>query len=164
MEKTHDYMHRHQGCSRSGGIHRIEIFQQEGRPPVIICTGPPEDDVGSIGVTVECLAAQVVRERFPTSFEEIGEPFVWIEHRPPRPELRRPAVFEWVTFDSYAPRQVVHAGGARHIALGRAHWTPVDRAAIDETLRIPYVEESERPRCHLAAAPAAGPRLQEAGA
>jgi hypothetical protein len=144
MDKTHDYLHHHLGCWRSGGIHRIEIFQQEGQPPVIVCTESPENGK-SVGVTVECLAAQVVREHFPTSFEEIGEPFVWIAHRPPAPELGRPAAYQWVTFDSYAPRQVLHAGGARHVALGRARWTPVDRAAVEETLGRPCVEEPAYP-------------------
>jgi hypothetical protein len=145
MYKTHDYMHYHQGCSHSGSIRRIEIFEEEKRPPVIICTEPREDDHGSIGGTVACLAARVVREHFPSAFEEIGEPFVWIEHRLPVAELGRPAVYQWVTFDSYAPRQILHAGGIRHVALGRAHRTPIDRAAVDETLGIPYVEASARP-------------------
>src|SRR5262249_38739869 len=137
MEKTHDYMHHHQGCWRSAGIYRIEIFQEGERPPVIVCTKSPECDNGSGDVAVECLAAEVVRTHFPAAFEEIGEPFIWIEHHPAASELGRPAVYQWVTFDSYAPRQVLHAGGVRHVALGRARWTPVDRPAIEETLCRP---------------------------
>jgi hypothetical protein len=144
MEKTHDYLYHYLGCWRSGGIHRIEIFQEEGRSPVIVCTASPEND-SRIGVTVECLAAAVVREHFPASFEEIGEPFVWIAHHPPAPELGRPAAYQWVTFDSYAPRQVRHPSGARHVALGRARWILIDRDAIEETLRRPYAEEPAYP-------------------
>jgi hypothetical protein len=106
--KTHDYIHHYHGCWRSGGICRIEIFQEEGRPPVIICTELPAHDNTSITLMAECLAAEVALEHFPAAFEEIGEPFVWIEHHPAIPKGGLPAVYLWVTFDSYPPRQIQH--------------------------------------------------------
>jgi hypothetical protein len=134
IRKTHDYIHHYHGCWRPGGICRIEIFQEEGCAPVIICTELPENDNTSIQVMAECVAAEVVLAHFPTTFELIGEPFVWIEYHPAVRTLGTPAAYLWVTFDSYAPRQVLRFDGRRQVALGQAHWTRIDPACIEELI------------------------------
>ena len=136
IRKTHDYIHHYCGCWRPGGICRIEIFQEEGCAPVIICTELPENDNTSIQVMAECVAAEVALAHFPARFELIGEPFVWIEYHPAGRTLGTPAVYLWVTFDSYAPRQVLRFDGRRRVALGQAHWTRIDPACIEELIAV----------------------------
>jgi hypothetical protein len=36
--RTHDYIHHYHGYWRPGGLCRIQIFEAEGQPPVIICS------------------------------------------------------------------------------------------------------------------------------
>jgi hypothetical protein len=136
IRKTHDYIRRYHGCWRPGGLCRIEIFQEEGCPPVIICTEPAERTDSSITAMAECLAAEVALAHFPGVFEAIGEPFVWIEHHPPVPRRGVPASYAWVTFASYAPRLAQRFGGRRRVALGQAHWTPIDQAAVEELIAV----------------------------
>jgi hypothetical protein len=94
----------------------------------------------------ECLAAEVVLEHFPTAFEQIGEPFIWIECHPSVPRLGIPASYLWVTFDSYAPRLILRLDGRSRVALGQAHWTQIDRAVIEGliTVQSQTPERSER--------------------
>jgi hypothetical protein len=151
IRKTHDYIHHYHGCWRPGGICRIEIFQGEGCTPVIICTELPENDNTSITVMAECLAAEVALEHFPAAFEAIGEPFVWIERHQSIPRLGIPAVYLWVTFDSYAPRPVLRFDGMPRVSLGQAHWTRIDPAVIEELIAV----QPETPECGTPA-PAVG--------
>jgi hypothetical protein len=143
IHKTHDYIHHYHGCWRPGGVCRVEIFQDKGCAPVIVCTELPENDNTSITVMAECLAAEVALEHFPATFELIGEPFVWIEHHPAVPKLGIPAVYFWVTFDSYAPRQVLRFDGRPRVSLGQAHWTRINRTVIDELI----AGQLETPAC-----------------
>jgi hypothetical protein len=132
IRKTHDYIHHYHGCWRPGGVCRIQIFQEEGCPPVVICSELPGRTNSSITAMAECLAAEVALKHFPAAFEELGEPLVWIEHHPAAPRLGTPAVYLWVTFDSFAPRQVQRFDNRRRVALGQAHWTRIDPAVIKE--------------------------------
>jgi hypothetical protein len=132
IRKTHDYIHHYHGWRHEIGSCRIEIFQQEGCPPVIICTELTGGADSSVSVMTEHLAAEVVRKHFPAAFEQIGEPFVWIDYQPPIPAMGVPSTYRWVTFDSYAPRLARHDGGMPRVALGRAHWTPIDRVEIEQ--------------------------------
>jgi hypothetical protein len=134
--KTHDYMYHYHGCWRPGGICRIEIFQEETCAPVIVCTELPENNNTSITVMAECLAAEVALEHFPMAFEQIGEPFMWIECHPAIPRLGILASYLWVTFDSYAPRLILRFDGRPRVALGQAHWTRIDRAVIEERITV----------------------------
>jgi hypothetical protein len=134
IRKTHDYIHRYHGCWRPGGLCRIEIFQEDGCPPVVICTELRGRTESSITAVAECLAAEVALAHFPAAFEELGEPFVWIEHHPSVPRRGVRASYAWVSFASYAPRVVLRFGGRRRVALGQAHWTPIDGAAAEELI------------------------------
>jgi hypothetical protein len=136
IRKTHDYIHHYHGSWRPGGICRIEIFQEEGCAPVIICTEFPENNNTSITVMAECLAAEVALEPFPTAFEQIGEPFIWIECHPSIPRLGIPASYLWVTFDSYSPRSVLRFDGRPRVSLGQAHWTYMDEVVITELIAV----------------------------
>src|SRR5262249_35488543 len=95
-----------------------------------------EKDNTSIQVMAECLAAEVALAHFPARFELIGEPFVWIEYHQAVRTLGRMAVYLWVTFDSYAPRQVLRFDGRRRVALGQSHWTRRDPACIEELIAV----------------------------
>jgi hypothetical protein len=143
LRKTHDYIYHYDGCWRPGGICRIEIFQQEGCTPVIICSELPQNNNTSITVMAECLAAEVALEHFPASFEQVGEPFIWLERHPAVPRLGIPRVHLWVTFDSYAPRTVLRFDGKPRVSLGQAHWTRIDPAVI-EALIAGELEMPER--------------------
>jgi hypothetical protein len=147
IRKTHDYIRHYHGCWRSGGICRIEIFQEEEWPPIIVCTELPENDNTSISLMAECLAAEVVLEHFPATFEEIGEPFIWIEHHPGVPKLGMPPSYLWVSFDSYAPRLVQRFDGMPRVALGQAHWTHVDRTAFEALIAVkPHTPPAKQAR------------------
>jgi len=69
IRKTHDYLHRYHGCWRPGGLCRIEIFQEEGSPLVVICTELCGRSESSSTALVECLAAEVALAHFPAAFE-----------------------------------------------------------------------------------------------
>jgi hypothetical protein len=136
IRKTHEYIYHYHGCWHPGGVCRIEIFQEEEYTPVIICTGLPENDNTSITDMAECLAAEVALRHFPAAFEQIGEPFIWIECHPSVPWLGIPASYLWVTFDSYAPRLILRFDGKARVALGQAHWTPLDTAEIEQLIAV----------------------------
>jgi hypothetical protein len=143
IRKTHNYMYHYHGCWHPGGVCRIEIFQEEGYTPVIICTELPENNNTSITGMAECLAAEVALRHFPDAFEQLGEPFIWIECHPSVPRLGTQAIYLWVTFDSYAPRSVLRFDGRPRVALGQAHWTQIDEAVITELIAGETLERDE---------------------
>jgi hypothetical protein len=132
--KTHDYTYQFHACDGDWISCHIEIYEGEGRAPLILCSLRPPAAPG--GWAIECLAAEVVRRHFPHASEAIGEPFVWVEQRQSK-QGDVAAGYHWVTFDSYTPRCVLHAHGVRHVALKGAHWLEVDRSEVEELMGHP---------------------------
>jgi hypothetical protein len=141
MHKTHDYIHHYHGHWRPGGICRVQIYEEEGRPPVIICNELPENGNTSITNMVEYLAAEVARAHSPHLFDATGEPFIWLEHYPRDPRAGLGAEYRRVRFDSYTPRQVLRAGGVRRLPLGWPHWSPISRAAVEALIGSQCTEQ-----------------------
>jgi hypothetical protein len=129
--KTHDYTYQFHACNGHWSSYHIEIYEGEGRPPLILCSLQPNAARG--GWAVECLAAEVVRRHFPHASEAIGEPFVWLERRQSR-QGDVAAGYYWVTFDSYTPQCVLHAHGVRHVALKGAHRLEIDQSEVEELI------------------------------
>jgi hypothetical protein len=132
--KTHDYIYQFHACNGRWISCHIEIYEGQGRPPLILCSLQPHAARG--GWAIECLAAEVVRRHFPHASEAIGEPFVWVEHRLSTQDDVA-AGYYWVTFDSYTPRCVLHGDGVRHVALKGAHRLEVAQSEMEDMIGRP---------------------------
>lgn len=67
MRKTQDYVHHYRGYWSEGGRCRIRIYREEGQPPLVVCSQPPDNGNTSITNMAEYLAAEVVEgHRLPT--------------------------------------------------------------------------------------------------
>ena len=76
MKKTHDYVHRYRGYLSDGGRCRVRIYQEDGRPSVVICSQLPDNDNTSVTNMAEYLAAEIIQEH------QLPTPLAWIEHYP----------------------------------------------------------------------------------
>lgn len=115
MEPLYDYIHQG-GCYRYGvGWCRIRIYPgvSAGDAPVVLCSDLPEDRGDEM---VERLAAEVIRDRFPSGLPDLPRPVLWIEHRPSR-RARGPGRYALLTFPTYRPR-LEGAGFVRRVTLG----------------------------------------------
>ena len=122
MKPLYDYIHQG-GCYRYGvGWCRIRIYpgKAAGDAPVVLCSDLPEDRSAEM---VERLAAEVIRDRFPSGLPDLPRPVLWIEHRP----SRRGGGFgryALLTFPTYHPR-LIGAVFVRRITLGTPHREPL---------------------------------------
>jgi hypothetical protein len=122
LEPVYDYIHQG-GCYRYGvGWARIRIYtgQDSSDAPVVLCSELPEDRGDEM---VERLAAEVIRDRFPSGLPGLPRPVLWIEHRPSR-RGRGPGRYALLTFSTYQPR-LIGAGFARHVTLGTPSREPL---------------------------------------
>ncbi len=123
VEPLYDYIHQG-ACYRYGvGWCRIRIYpgQAAGDAPVVLCSELPEDRGDEM---VEHLAAEVIRDRFPSGgLPDLSRPVLWIEHRPSR-RGRGPGRYTLLTFPTYRPR-FVGAGFVRRVTLGTPHREPL---------------------------------------
>lgn len=123
VKPLYDYIHQG-GCYRYGvGWCRIRIYPGEdaGDAPVVLCSELPE---GGSNEMVECLAAEVIRDRFGSELPDLPRPVLWIEHRPPRRRGRGPGRYALLTFPTYRPR-LSGAGFVRRITLGTPRREPL---------------------------------------
>ena len=63
MKKTHDYVHFYRGYWSDGGRCRIRIYREERRPPVVVCSQPPDNTNTSVTNMAELPGAEVVEEQ-----------------------------------------------------------------------------------------------------
>ncbi|HZC19620.1 MAG TPA: hypothetical protein VE225_07895 [Rubrobacteraceae bacterium] len=122
MEPLYDYIHQG-GCYRYGvGWCRIRVYpgKAAGDAPVVLCSELPE---GRSDEMVERLAAEVIRDRFPSGLPDLPRPVLWIEHLPPRRGLG-PGRYALLTFPTYRPR-MIGAGFVRCVTLGPPRREPL---------------------------------------
>jgi hypothetical protein len=130
MKPLYDYIHQG-GCYRYGvGWCRIRIYpgKAAGDASVVLCSDLPEERGAEM---IERLAAEVIRDRFPSSLPELPRPVLWIEHHPSR-KGRGPGRYTLLTFPTYYPR-LIGAGFIRRITLGtprRESLTPHEVAIL----------------------------------
>jgi hypothetical protein len=62
VKKTHDYIHYYRGYWSDGGRCRIQIYQENKRAPVVICSQLPDNENTSVTNMAEHLAAEVIEE------------------------------------------------------------------------------------------------------
>jgi hypothetical protein len=116
MKETHDYVHYYRGYWSDGGKCRIQIYQENGDAPVVICSQLPDNDNTSVTNMVEYLAAEVIEDH------QLPTPLVWVEHYP---ENRgNPGEWSVVFFSSWAVREV-SLGGVLRRRVGSPRWGPL---------------------------------------
>ncbi len=152
MERTIDYIRDCPGYWEPDYRCRIEVYEQAGLTPVVVCT-PLLDPAGDVPMVHHAvLAAEVIRAHAPHLFEALDEPLVWID-RNPRPEPSRywpgDTAYTRVTFDWYTPRDEGLWDGIPRCAIGTAGLHGMSRKAVDEllcgTMRRPCSEGCGRP-------------------
>jgi hypothetical protein len=122
MNPLYDYIHQG-GCYRYGvGWCRIRIYlgKVAGDAPVVLCSDLPEDRSAEM---VERLAAEVIRDRFPSNLPNLPRPILWIEYHPSR-RGRGPGRYTLLTFPTYCP-QLIGAGFVRRVTLGAPRREPL---------------------------------------
>ena len=60
MSKAHDYTHEYRSYWADGGKCRVEIYREEGRVPVVVCSQLPNNRNTSVTNMAEYLAAEVI--------------------------------------------------------------------------------------------------------
>jgi hypothetical protein len=106
MKKTHDYIHHYRGYWSEGGKCRIQIYQEDGHDPVVICSQLPENDNTSVTNMAEYLATEVIREH------DLCVPLTWIEDYPEHEgEIGE---YSLVRYSSWEPREVCLGGVWRY--------------------------------------------------
>jgi hypothetical protein len=116
MKKTHDYIHHYRGYWSDGGKCRIQIYQEDGQFPVVICSQLPDNSNTSVTNMVEYLAAEVIEEHgLPT-------PLLWIEHY--AEHLGEPGEYSLVRFCSWERKEVC-LGGVGRSRIGSPRWSPL---------------------------------------
>ncbi|HVA88573.1 MAG TPA: hypothetical protein VNL71_01905 [Chloroflexota bacterium] len=141
MRKTHDYRYQYHGFWRPGGICRIRVFEEEDRPPVVLCSELPDNPNTSITNMAEYLAAEIIRAHFPQRFDATDEPIIWIEHY----GLlfgEGAASYARIHFDSYRPCQVPHGSGLARLRIGRPQWEHISRADVEALIGQPLGEQA----------------------
>jgi hypothetical protein len=98
MKKTHDYIHYYRGYWSEGGKCRIRIYREDGQPPMVICSQPPDNDNTSVTNMAEYLAAEVMEEH------KLPTPLVWIEHYPEH--MGKIGEYSLVRFSSWESTEV----------------------------------------------------------
>ena len=116
MKKAHDYIYHYRGYWSDGGRCRIQIYQEDGQVPVVLCSQLPENDNTSVTNMAEYLAAEVIREH------SLPVPLRWIEHYPEHE--REPGEYSLVRFSTWEPREVC-LGGVWRYRVGSPKWSPL---------------------------------------
>jgi hypothetical protein len=114
MKKTHDYIHHYRGYWSEGGKCRIQIYQEVGQAPVVICSQLPENDNTSVTNMAEYLAAEVIEGY------GLATPLTWIEHYPEHEG--EPGEYSLVRFSTWEPREVC-LGGVWRYRVGSPRWS-----------------------------------------
>jgi hypothetical protein len=128
VKKTHDYVHYYRGYWSEGGKCRIRIYREDGQPPVVICSQPPDNDNTSVTNTAEYLAAEVMEEH------KLPTPLVWIEHYP---EHKGKIVeYSLVRFSNRELTEVC-LGSVWRYRVGSPRWSPLRREEVDVTTSPP---------------------------
>ncbi len=136
MRKTHDSHYQYHGFWRPGGICRIRIYEEEDRPPVVLCSELAENTNTSVTNMAEYLAAEIIRAHFPLRFESVEEPIIWIEYYGFL-YGESAACYARVSFDSYRPCPVTNASGNPRLRLGRPHWRHMSQADVETLIGQP---------------------------
>jgi hypothetical protein len=127
VKKTHDYIHNYRGYWSEGGKCRIRIYREDGQPPMVICSQPPDNDNTSVTNMAEYLAAEVMEEH------KLPTPLVWIEHYPEhKGEMGE---YSLVRFSSWEPKEVC-LGGVWRYRMGSPKWFHLPSDAVDDLLEV----------------------------
>jgi hypothetical protein len=122
LKKTHDYIHYYRGYWSEGGKCRIRIYREDGQPPVVICSQPPDNDNTSVTNLAEYLAGEVMEE------DKLPTPLVWIEHYPEHEgEIGE---YSLVRFSSWEITEVC-LGGVWRYRVGSPRWSPLRPEEVD---------------------------------
>jgi len=141
MNKTHDYPYQYHGFWRPGGVCRIRVYEEENRPPVVLCSELPENTNTSITNMAEYLATEIIRAHFPHRFEAVEEPIIWIEYYGFL-YGESTASYARVSFDSYRPSLVTNGCGNPRLRIGRPHWQHLRRQDVEVLIQQPLDEHS----------------------
>jgi hypothetical protein len=128
VKKTHDYVHYYRGYWSEGGKCRIRIYREDGQPPVVICSQPPDNDNTSVTNTAEYLAAEVMEEH------KLPTPLVWIEHYPEH--KGKIGEYSLVRFSNRELTEVC-LGSVWRYRVGSPRWSPLRREEVDVTTSPP---------------------------
>lgn len=116
MKKAHDYVHYYRGYWSGGGKCRIQIYQEDERAPVVICSQLPNNENTSVTNMAEYLAAEIIEEH------KLPTPLMWIEHYPAH--AGEIGEYSLVRFSSWEPQEVC-LGGVWRCRVGLPNWLPV---------------------------------------
>ena len=139
MRKTHDYHYQYHGFWRPGGVCRVRIYEEEDRPPVVLCSELPENTNTSITNMAESLAAEIIRAHFPDRFEAVDEPIIWIEYYGFL-YGESAASYARVSFDSYRPCLTTNGSGGPRVRIGRPQWKHLRRQEVEALIQQPLDE------------------------
>jgi hypothetical protein len=136
VKKTHDYIHYYRGYWSDGGRCRIQIYQENKRAPVVICSQLPDNENTSVTNMAEHLAAEVIEEH------GLATPLTWIEHYPEhKAEIGE---YSLVRFSSWE-RTEVHLGGVLRCRLGSPGWSPMRPEEVDVLIESRQVSSRQYP-------------------
>lgn len=139
MRRTHDLQHAYPRTSTYAGVTmpaghcRIQIYQQAGHAPLVLCTAPPTL-LPSITILAPELAADVLRHSLThwsawrALWPAIHPPLLWIAHDPPG-RFRATDDYQLVAFAHYEPRPLAIAGHQR-LRLGSPTCRRLTRAQL----------------------------------
>lgn len=126
LPKLADYLHRYRGTfdREPEGVCWVRVFEEAGRPPVIVLGELPWNTSTSVTNIAEYLAPELIRRHVPHRFEELPPAIVlehYVEERTPDGRLGRKATWDRLTFRSWTPRRVWLSGQER-ITFGEPDW------------------------------------------
>jgi hypothetical protein len=116
VKKTHDYVHYYRGYWSDGGKCRIRIYQEDGRPPVVVCAQLPDNHNTSVTNMAEYIAAEVIE------VHELPTPLVRVEHYPEHEG--EVGEYSLVKFSDWEPVEVC-LGGVWRYRVGSPRWSPL---------------------------------------
>ena len=126
MKKTHDFIHYYRGYWSNGGKCRIQIFQEDGRAPLTVCSQLPDNDNTSVTNMAEYLAAEVIEEH------SLPTPLTWIEHYPQHEgEIGQ---YSLMTFSDWELQEVC-LGDAWRFRIGVPSWSHLRSEEVEILLR-----------------------------
>jgi hypothetical protein len=129
MKKTHDYVHFYRGYWSDGGKCRIQIYHEDDRAPVVVCSQLPDNHNTSVTNMAEYLAAEVMEEH------GLSWPLIWIEHYSEHEE--EIGEYSLVGFSSWR-REEVCLGGVWRYRVGSPRWRSLRAGEVQQMVGHPH--------------------------
>jgi hypothetical protein len=114
----------------------VRVFEEAGRSPIIVMSELPQNTSMSVTNMAELLAPELIQRHFLHRFAEVPPAFFLehsVEERTPGGRLGRKAIWDRLTFHSWAPRRVWLSGQER-LSFGDPHWEHLPEHEVEALL------------------------------